>query len=95
LREKAHALSELSFAWDSIVRKDNQKKNHLKHNSENTRLETLISGSFLYWNPARNVEQNVTSVFLMLCMPCVHDKGGSVSFLISMFSDQCIEQLQL
>jgi hypothetical protein len=26
LREKAHALSEQFFAWDSIERKDNQKK---------------------------------------------------------------------
>jgi hypothetical protein len=41
------------------------------------------------------MEQNVTSVFLMLCMPCVHHTWGWVSFLISMLSDQCIGQLQL
>jgi hypothetical protein len=68
--------SEQFFVWDSIVRKDNQKKHHLKHNSERTSLEMPISGSFLYWNPASNVEQNVTSVFLMFSMPCVHHTGG-------------------
>jgi hypothetical protein len=42
---KAHVLSEELVVWDSILRKDNQKKN-LKHNSEKQGLRCPYEEAF-------------------------------------------------